>query len=79
MCICLNCYYLSLCKQYHMIETNHFEDHITIEPRFFPIQTILKITIGLKRSNTSKIKTEWDVTECLSFRERPANWTNYID
>lgn len=71
MCICLNCDYLAICKQYHFIETKHSEEHINLQPSFTPLQTITKVNFY---SVNNVIEIEWDIIECLSFKEKPANW-----
>jgi len=76
MCICLNCYYINLCSQYHLVETNHAESHISKKPEFFPVQSIFNVKI---KTNRSQIEIEWDVIECLSFREKPAHWVDFIN
>lgn len=71
MCICLNCEYLKICKQYNFIEKKHFEETITIEPFFVPTNSI---TIVNFHSSLNNVEIEWDMFECISFKEKPANW-----
>lgn len=75
MCICLNCQYLNVCKQYNFIEKKHNELHINNNPSFLPSQTIINVNF----SYIDKfIEIEWDVIECLSFKEKPGKWLLYI-
>jgi Hypothetical chloroplast protein Ycf34 len=72
MCICLNCNYISVCKQYLFIENNHNElNNINKNSIFQPNQSILNINIYGKNKS---LLIEWDVIECLSFKENPGNW-----
>ena len=40
MCICLNCKYINICKQYFLIEKTHNEPNINETPKFLPLQSI---------------------------------------
>jgi hypothetical protein len=77
MCICLNCNYLNVCQQYFLIEKNHNEVNINSNPRFIPTQSIININLFLSKKND--IDLEWDIVECLSFKEKPGKWINYIN
>jgi len=75
MCICLNCKNINRCLQYYLIELQHNEKHLNPNPQFFPTSPIVKIkTID----NYSEIELEWDVFECLSFRENPGYWSKLM-
>nr|YP_001936326.1 conserved hypothetical plastid protein Ycf34 [Heterosigma akashiwo]ABV65932.1 conserved hypothetical plastid protein Ycf34 [Heterosigma akashiwo]ABV70073.1 conserved hypothetical plastid protein Ycf34 [Heterosigma akashiwo]BBA18148.1 photosystem I assembly protein Ycf3 [Heterosigma akashiwo]BBA18287.1 photosystem I assembly protein Ycf3 [Heterosigma akashiwo]BBA18426.1 photosystem I assembly protein Ycf3 [Heterosigma akashiwo] len=71
MCICLNCEYIDFCQQYHFIEKKHIEKHINQYPNFVPTQVITKINIY---STNNELEIEWDIIECLSFKEKPGYW-----
>jgi len=75
MCICLNCQYLNVCKQYNFIEKNHCEPNINKNPIFLPSQTIININFFYI---DEFIQIEWDVVECLSFKEKPGKWVFFI-
>jgi hypothetical protein len=77
MCICLNCKYLNVCQQYFLIENYHKELNININPQFIPTQSIININLFL--SKNSNIDLEWDIIECLSFKEKPGKWINHIN
>lgn len=74
MCICLNCKYINVCKQYFFIEKNHKEENININAIFNPTYSIININFYTK---SNKLFIEWDMLECLSFKEKPANWISY--
>lgn len=74
MCICLNCYYINVCKQYFIIEENHEEKHINEKPNFLASQSITNINFF---QNTKYFEIEYDIVECLSFKEKPSKWTYY--
>lgn len=71
MCICLNCKYINICKQYFLIEQTHNEPNITQTPQFWPLQSITNINLLIQKK---AIEVELDVVECLSFKEKPGNW-----
>jgi hypothetical protein len=75
MCICLNCNYINVCKQYFFIEKNHKESNINNHPKFVPTQSITTVNF-FKTLGT--IELEWDITECLSFKEKPGKWLIYL-
>jgi hypothetical protein len=76
MCICLNCKYVLSCKTYYLIEELHNESHLTQNATFFPQSTV--ITVDFTISNLKNANLEWDVNECLSYEEKPANWVGKI-
>nr|YP_010443844.1 Ycf34 [Vacuolaria virescens]UTE94731.1 Ycf34 [Vacuolaria virescens] len=71
MCICLNCKYINVCKHYNFVEKNHNELNITKTPAFFPYYSITTINFF---NEPKELEIEWDVVECLSFKEKPGNW-----
>nr|YP_010444021.1 Ycf34 [Chattonella marina]UTE94908.1 Ycf34 [Chattonella marina] len=75
MCICLNCQYINVCKQYNFIEKKHDESNINKNPPFLPSQSITRINI---LSINGQAEIEWDVIECLSFKEKPGKWLGFI-
>jgi len=75
MCICLNCQYISVCQQYYFIEKNHCESNINKKPTFLPSQSITKINV---LSINNQVEVEWDIIECLSFKEKPGNWLKFV-
>ena len=76
MCICLNCNYIDVCCQYHFIEKSHNEASTNDKPTFIPSQSITKINI---LSINNQVEIEWDVIECLSFKEKPGKWLNFVN
>lgn len=74
MCICLNCSYLNICKQYFFVEKNHKELNINKNAKFLPSQSIINI-IMFQTQKTLEI--EFDIIECLSFKEKPGKWIIY--
>lgn len=75
MCICLNCNHINICKQYFFIEKSHSENHISKKPYFNPDQTIINFKYEYK---DNKFLIEWDLEECISFKEKPGKWV-YFD
>lgn len=75
MCICLNCNYINICKQYFLIEQSHNEPNINENPKFVPLQSITNINFLLKKKF---LEVELDVVECLSFKEKPGNWLGFF-
>jgi hypothetical protein len=76
MCICLNCNYINTCKQYFFIEKNHNELNTNKNPYFNPTQSIISINYN---GNIDQLLIEWDLEECLSFKEKPGNWLVYYN
>jgi hypothetical protein len=74
MCICLNCEYLNICIQYFFVEKKHNELNITKYPTFLPLQSIISINFFEK---DQKLEIEWDVIDCLSFKEHPGKWISF--
>lgn len=75
MCICLNCNYVIVCKSYFLVEKNHKETNLNSNDEFVPSQTITNINFLSTKKN---LEIEWDIIECLSFKEKPAKWIYFI-
>ena len=56
MCICINCKWVTSCKAYHFIETNHKQPHINKEPDFMPRKgsPTIMVTIHTKQNMSPK-------------------------
>lgn len=72
MCICLNCNYLQNCRTYYLIEEAHKESHLNENAEFFPQSPVISVNFTL--TNKINFGLEWDVNECISYQEKPANW-----
>ena len=73
MCICINCRHVYNCNTYKLIQKQHkqyISENFII---FFPITTLIQININNSLYST---KFDWDLTECLSFVEKPGSWMN---
>ena len=75
MCICLNCNYINICKQYFLIEQSHNEPNINETAKFLPLQSITNINFVIQKKT---LEVEFDVVECLSFKEKPGNWLQFF-
>ena len=71
MCICINCEYVNRCETYHMVETQHQQNHLTELPDFEPKEPTINVNI---RSEGEIIEMEWDVVGCESFSEETGKW-----
>ena len=73
MCICINCRHIGRCSTYQFIKQQHNKLIVSENVLFNPISTI--IDVNVKKKNTLTI-IDWDLTECLSFVEKPGNWSD---
>jgi hypothetical protein len=74
MCICLNCDLINDCKQYFFIQKIHHEFIINYYPHFTPNQSLINVHYQIYND---KFFIEWDLEECLSFKEKPGKWMNF--
>nr|QOS04645.1 hypothetical protein [Sarcopeltis skottsbergii] len=73
MCICINCRHVHHCSTYKFIQKQHKQDSLNTKIIFLPINTLIQININQSLYSS---KFDWDLTECLSFIEKPGNWIN---
>lgn len=73
MCICINCRHINKCSTYQFIEKQHNKSIISHNISFNPIGTIINANVNKKNS---LIIIDWDLIECLSFVEKPGNWSS---
>ena len=71
MCICINCRHVNHCSTYKFIQKQHKQYSSKTEIIFLPINTLIKVNINQSLYGS---KFDWDLTECLSFIEKPGNW-----
>nr|QWK41822.1 hypothetical protein [Protohalopteris sp.] len=72
MCICLNCYRIDNCSIYMVVALKHKEHIRTVKKMFYPQSPIL---FGLNKfSKINSFLIEWDISECLSYQDKPGNW-----
>nr|YP_009774114.1 conserved hypothetical plastid protein [Caulacanthus okamurae]QIZ74731.1 conserved hypothetical plastid protein [Caulacanthus okamurae] len=72
MCICINCRHIHNCTTYLVIQKQHKKNSkFTSQSYFVPLDTLVEVNIY---QNIDDIKFEWDLTQCLSFVEKPGNW-----
>nr|WMP12231.1 Ycf34 [Laurencia verruciformis] len=72
MCICINCRHTDKCSTYQFIGKQHNKLIINQNVSFNPINTIINVNVNKK--NTLAV-IDWDLIECLSFVEKPGNWS----
>lgn len=71
MCICINCLYVHKCSTYKNIQKQHKKYSEQDRQLFNPLDPVINVNI----CNTSgSFEVDWDVTECLSFIDKPGNW-----
>nr|YP_009313062.1 Hypothetical protein ycf34 [Dermonema virens]SCW21316.1 Hypothetical protein ycf34 [Dermonema virens] len=75
MCICINCLYVHECSTYKFIKSQHSVNFQEYETKFDPIKPIVYANFVRQ---TKKSHIDWDVTECLSFLEKPGSWKKSI-
>nr|YP_010951719.1 Ycf34 [Laurencia elata]WMP12658.1 Ycf34 [Laurencia elata] len=73
MCICINCRHIDKCSTYQFIEKQHNKLVIRQDISFSPISTIINVNVNKKNALTV---IDWDLIECLSFVEKPGNWSD---
>ena len=73
MCICINCLHVNKCSTYKNIQQQHGQDACNNHAIFHPIDPIIHVNLY---QNSITIETDWDITECLSFIDKPGNWIN---
>ena len=71
MCICVNCHYVDRCTTYHAVEGQHQQPHLTEAPDFEAVEPSINVNI---RNTADEIQMEWDVVDCLSFKEEAGKW-----
>nr|YP_010951936.1 Ycf34 [Laurencia obtusa]WMP12875.1 Ycf34 [Laurencia obtusa] len=72
MCICINCRHTDKCSTYQFIEKQHNKLIINQNVSFNPINTIINVNVNKKNALAV---IDWDLIECLSFVEKPGNWS----
>nr|YP_008965771.1 conserved hypothetical plastid protein [Porphyridium purpureum]ATJ02964.1 hypothetical protein [Porphyridium purpureum]BAO23747.1 conserved hypothetical plastid protein [Porphyridium purpureum] len=75
MCICINCHYINKCNTYYFIDKEHGNINRNLSNSFMPQSSIIDANIY---KNKNLVNIDWDVTECLSFVEKPGIWLNKI-
>ena len=77
MCICINCKHIKTCQTYSFIEKQHnsylIQNHY--DRTFIPDNTIIQINI---KKQINLYTLDWDLTECMSFIEKPGSWITNI-
>nr|YP_009694333.1 hypothetical protein Scana_106 [Hapterophycus canaliculatus]AXU40750.1 hypothetical protein Scana_106 [Hapterophycus canaliculatus] len=72
MCICLNCDRINRCRVYSIIEQQHKEKMKCQTKPFSPQAPILLCINFFSKKRLYAL--EWDVSECLSYQEKPGSW-----
>lgn len=72
MCICINCRHIYNCLTYQFVSVQHNKPERSISKCFIPNKTVLNVNVSKEYNNLS---LDWDITECLSFSEKPGSWS----
>ena len=75
MCICINCLYVHECSTYQNIQKQHGTSFAKNKLLFNPLDPIIHVNIS---NNSKSLQIDWDITECLSFVDKPGHWVIFL-